>query len=476
MPYRIVRHLQPIETDNIFFRNEQQGNRAVVLTVLVTQGIFLLTLLLNLLGVFSGRALTIAATTGLLVQLIPLAVYAFYGPGKPWMKYVLLSSMVITMAILDAELTYMTALLMAIPVVISIRYFSTKTTFRVAVFTAVAFAVSAIWGATHGILDVNVIDIPQGTTLFIETRLVTALEDMGLSDSMLIRNTLLYRYIPRLFIFVIIAYASIQSAARSHKMILEQQYISRVDAELSMANEIQQSHLPDPRVISSERPDFDIYASMTPAREIGGDYYDFFMVDDDHLCLLIADVSDKGVPAALFMMSSQSLIKAEAMRGSSPSKVLETVNRALCENNPRSMFVTVWLGLLELSTGKLTYVNAGHEYPVIKHPGRAFQLFRDKHGLFVGAMDIVKYREYDLMLEPGSKLFVYTDGLAEAIGEEQEQFGLDRIVATLNKNPDGSPLELLDTMSKEVDSFVHGAEQFDDLTMLCLEYIGPHEN
>ena len=472
MTQRIERHLQIVETNNVFFRNEQQGNRAVVLTIIVTQGIFLLTLLLNLLGVFSGRALTMAAIKGIIFQMFPLAVYAVFGPGKPWMKYVLLISMVLCMAIVDAELTYMTALLMAIPVVISIRYFSAKTTFRVAVFTAIAFAGSAIWGATNGILDVNVIDIPQGSTLFIETRLVTALQEMGLADSMLIRNTLLFRYVPRLFLFVIIAYASIQSAARSHKMIREQQYISRVDAELSMASEIQQSHLPDPLTTFSERTDFDIYATMTPAREIGGDYYDFFMVDDDHLCLLIADVSDKGVPAALFMMSSQSMIKSEAMKGSSPGKVLESVNKQICVNNPKNMFVTVWLGLLELSSGKMKCVNAGHEYPIIKQPGGAFEIFKDKHGLVVGAMDIAKYREYDLSLKPGSKLFVYTDGLAEAIGEEKEQFGLDRVVDVLNRNPDGSPQELLDTVTNEVDVFVHGAEQFDDLTMLCLEYCG----
>ena len=467
-----MRHLQPVETKDIFFKNEQQGNRAVARTIIVTQCIFIVTLLLNLLGVFSGRALTMAAVLGIIFQMIPLTAYMIFGPGKRWMKTVLLGSMVLVMAAIDAQLTYMTALLMAIPTVISIRYFSAKTTSRVAVFTAFAFAASAVWGATHGILDVNIVDIPQGTTLYIEERLVTALEGMGLSDSMLIMNTLLLRYLPRLFLFIIIAYASIHSAARSHRMILEEQHHSRVNAELSTAYEIQQSILPDPVTFLPERTEFDIFASMTPAREIGGDYYDFFMVDDDHLCLLIADVSDKGIPAALFMMSSKGMIKSEAMQGRSPGKVLESVNKLISGNNPKHMFVTVWLGLLELSTGKLTCVNAGHEYPIIKHPGGDFELFKDRHSMFVGGMDIAKYREYELALEPGAKLFVYTDGLAEAIGEEEEQFGTDRIVDVLNKNPKGSPQELLDIVRNEVEDFVQGAEQFDDLTMLCLEYKG----
>ncbi|MBR1408406.1 MAG: serine/threonine-protein phosphatase [Clostridia bacterium] len=464
--------LQPRDTDDIFIFNEQQGNRAVALTIVVTEAVYLVVLLFNLLGLFKGKALTAAIIDGILFQLIPLTIYTLFGPGKPWMKNVLLGSLTLSLAIIDAQLTYKTALLMVIPIVISIRYFSKITTLRVAVFTAVIFALSAIWGAVHGILDVNIIDLPQNFTLFIGHRLVEALEFMGLQRSMLIRNTPLLSYLPKLLLYVIVAYASVQSAARGHQMILEQRRISRVDAELSMAHDIQQSILPDPACAYKDRSEFDIFATMEPAREIGGDYYDFFLVDDDHLCLVIADVSDKGVPAALFMMSSRSMIKSEAMRGCSPKGLLESVNRLLCENNPSKMFVTVWIGILEISTGKLTCANAGHENPFIRAGGGTFRVLRDKHGVMVGVTKKAQYTEYTLELSQGDAVFVYTDGVPEANDAAGKMYGTERLKAVLNQAEKESPEEILRSVRSDVNAFVNSAKQFDDMTMLCLLYRG----
>ena len=246
----------------------------------------------------------------------------------------------------------------------------------------------------------------------------------------------------------------------------------RVKTELSMAADIQNSALPRRFPAFPDRPEFDLYASMDPAKEVGGDFYDFFLVDDDHLALVIADVSDKGVPAALFMMSAKNLISYRAAMGGSPGEILTSVNAQLCKDNDMKMFVTVWLGILELSTGRLTCVNAGHECPILKHPDGPFQLLRDRHGVFMGVMKKATYREYDLELLPGSKLFVYTDGLAEANNQLGEQFGTDRIVQALNRCADGSPMQLLDGVTRAVNGFTAGATQFDDMTMLCLEYRG----
>ena len=212
---------------------------------------------------------------------------------------------------------------------------------------------------------------------------------------------------------------------------------------------------------------------MTPAKEVGGDFYDFFMIDDDHLGLAIGDVSGKGVPAALFMMVSSSLIHHMAVREKSPGKVLQIVNRQICSRNPEEMFVTVWLGTLEISTGKLTAASAGHEYPALKQAGQSFELIKDKHGFVLGGMDGVRYREYELQLEPGAKLFVYTDGVAEATDAEKQLFGTDRMIEALRAGENGTPQEILATVNAAVDRFVCKAPQFDDLTMLCLEYKGP---
>ena len=246
----------------------------------------------------------------------------------------------------------------------------------------------------------------------------------------------------------------------------------RIGAELSLATQIQAAMLPHIVPAFPDRKDFDVIGSMDPAKEVGGDFYDYFLIDDDHLGMVIADVSGKGVPAALFMMASKIILQSVAMLGGSPAQILTKTNEAICSNNEAGMFVTVWIGILELSTGKLTCANAGHEYPVFKRPDGNFELFKDRHGFVIGGMEGAKYKEYEIRLEPGSKLFVYTDGVPEATNASQELFGTDRMVEALNRVKDASPMDVLKNVRKAVDSFVLDAEQFDDLTMLCLEYKG----
>ncbi|MCR5611639.1 MAG: serine/threonine-protein phosphatase [Clostridiales bacterium] len=246
----------------------------------------------------------------------------------------------------------------------------------------------------------------------------------------------------------------------------------RIGTELALATKLQAAFVPSIFPPFPERSEFDIYASMNPAKEVGGDFYDFYLIDDDHLCLLIADVSGKGIPAALFMMVSKIILQSCAMLGRSAAEILTKTNEAICSNNKESMFVTVWLGILEISTGKLTCANAGHEYPALMRRGGSFGLFRDKHGLVIGGMDGLKYKEYELTLSPGDKLFVYTDGVPEATDADNELFGTERMLEALNEEPGACPERILKNVRAAVDGFVSGAEQFDDLTMLCLEYHG----
>ena len=246
----------------------------------------------------------------------------------------------------------------------------------------------------------------------------------------------------------------------------------KMRTELSLAARIQLEALPGTFPAFPDRNEFDIYASMKPAKDVGGDFYDFFLVDDDHLCLVIADVSGKGIPAALFMMVSRTILANIAMMGMSPKEVLEKANEAICANNKEEMFVTVWLGILEISTGKVTAANAGHEYPVLKKPDQDFEILIDKHGFVLGGMEEVKYREYEFDMEPGAKLFLYTDGLPEATDNEQNMFGVELMMDALNESLNLSTKEILDHMKGRVDGFVGSAPQFDDLTMLCIEYFG----
>ena len=249
----------------------------------------------------------------------------------------------------------------------------------------------------------------------------------------------------------------------------------RISTELELAKNIQEDMLPNVFPPFPERKEFDLYAVMDPARAVGGDFYDFFLIDEDHLALVIADVSGKGIPGALFMMSSKLMLQNVTMNGLSPAKALEAVNRQIQLNNREEMFVTVWLGILEISTGRLTAANAGHEYPALMQRGGAFSLYKDKHGFVLGALDGLCYRDYELTLQPGEKLFVYTDGVPEATAADQRLFGIERMLLALNESRERTPREILACVREAVDAFVGEAEQFDDLTMLCLEYRGKED-
>ena len=259
---------------------------------------------------------------------------------------------------------------------------------------------------------------------------------------------------------------------QTEKYESQQKEKHRLDNELMMATRIQAETLPSIFPAFPDRNEFNIYATMNPAKEVGGDFYDFFLIDEKHLGLVIADVSGKGIPAALFMMVSKILIQNCALMGHSPEKVLEIVNQQICSNNPERMFVTVWYGCLNLETGDLQAANAGHEYPILKNANGHFSLVKDKHGLVIGAMKNKKYRQYDLHMEPGSKLFLYTDGVPEATNAQNELFGTDRLVQALRATEDEKPKEILGSVRSAVDEFVKDAPQFDDLTMLCIEFKG----
>ena len=259
-------------------------------------------------------------------------------------------------------------------------------------------------------------------------------------------------------------------AARERRLLALEN--ARIGTELALATRIQTSMLPKDFPPFPERNEFDIYASMTPAKEVGGDLYDFFLIDEDHLCMVIGDVSGKGVPAALFMMLSDSLIRHVAKHNYSPAEILKAVNEDICARNPEEMFVTVWLGILDISTGVLTAANAGHEYPLIKRPGEGFELLKDKHGFVLGGMSGMGYRDYTIQLESGTLLLVYTDGIPEAINAKEEFFGIKRTLDVLNSADDATPAGIVRSVTEAVSAFVGSAPQFDDLTMLCLSYKG----
>ena len=250
----------------------------------------------------------------------------------------------------------------------------------------------------------------------------------------------------------------------------------RISAELDMASKIQASQLPRLFPAFPNRREFSLFASMTPAKEVGGDFYDFFMVGTDHIALVMADVSGKGVPAALLMMVARVLLKSSLQNGKGPAEALESVNNQLCESNDAGFFVTIWVAVLEISTGKGVASNAGHEHPVLRRAGGSYELVIYRHSMPVGTMEGIRFEQHEFQLNPGDSIFVYTDGVAEATNGDDELYGTERMLSALNSEPDAQPEQVLGNVMNDINGFVDGAEQFDDITMLCIRYMGPSVN
>ena len=246
----------------------------------------------------------------------------------------------------------------------------------------------------------------------------------------------------------------------------------RIASELSLATNIQASMVPTNFDDYKAFEAFGLYANMTPAKEVGGDFYDFFLTDSDHIALVMADVSGKGVPAALFMSKAMTAIKTRTLMGGNPAAILADVNNQMCEGNEAELFVTVWLAIIDLKTGKGMAANAGHEHPALRHKGGQFELIKYRHSPAVATMEDMPFKEHEFEVEPGDTIYVYTDGVTEATDASNQLFGEERLVDALNKDPDAKPDDLLKNVVRSINEFVADAPQFDDLTMMAFTYHG----
>ena len=242
----------------------------------------------------------------------------------------------------------------------------------------------------------------------------------------------------------------------------------RIDRELEFARVIQMASLPTEFVFGDN---IDCFAKTVPAKSVGGDFYDIYQLDEKHIAFLIADVSGKGIPAAMFMMRARTGIKSLTQSGYTINEVFVIANSKLCKNNEAELFITAWEGILNLETGEIEYVNAGHNPPLIKHKDGSFEYFKSKKNLVLGAMDDYQYKQGSFFIEPGDTIFLYTDGVTEAEQKDHTQYGEERLLETVNglKNPAAE--ELIDYVFASVNDFADGNEQFDDITMLSLNFV-----
>lgn len=448
-----------------FAENEKQANLYVARCMRVLAAVIAVIWLLNVVGVFivPKTIMAVAGIGGISLMLLPSLLLKLINKNSPRLKLYIMLCCILGITLLSAALPSHAILAWAVPVVLGCHYYSKRFSYGLLAVSVVCMAASLLFGTYFGEWDSN---------------LLKALETDGprtvTGDT--IRRVVLFYILPRSLILCGVTIICSTLADRTRKL-LERQIKDSADkqqiaSELSVATHIQTSMLPRIFPAFPAQKEFDIYAMTNPAKEVGGDFYDFFLVDDDHLAVVVADVSGKGIPAALFMVIAKTLIKDHAQRGTSPDVVFTEVNRLLCEANDEGMFVTAWLGVLELSTGHLSYVNAGHNPPLLRRAGGGYDYLRTRSGFVLAGVEETRYRSCSLELAPGDALFLYTDGVTEATDAEKQLYGEERLATALNSHKDYAPKELLSAVRDDVEAFVGQAPQFDDITVLSLCYYG----
>ncbi|MBR2470529.1 MAG: PP2C family protein-serine/threonine phosphatase [Fibrobacter sp.] len=470
-------------TQALFEENEWKANNLIAGSFGILAFIYLVIAICSITGVFDVPATWGIFFFGLQTALFIAMMFAIRRLNqKKFTKYVGLVALLLAISLYTVIYSYGVELLFAIPIVLSCRYYLKKVTLNVSIVTTIAYIVSKFLSSIYGLPDINMVSFVPGTIITITSTMDAAIADAisQLQGEALHQflvdyniNNFFYCIDSNLVFLLAIIYVCYNTTKRMQTMVLIQADISSkkaaVESELKMGNSIQISMLPH-NFPSSES--VEIFATMDPAKEVGGDFYDFFFIDKTHVGIVVADVSGKGVPAALFMVITKTLIKDQAKLGLSPEKVFTKVNHSLSKSDDEGMFVTAWFGVLDMETGVLNYSNAGHNPPLICIGGKDFQFLRSpKRKLPLAAMDKVEYYQESITLSAGDSIFLYTDGVTEAC-HQKDFYGETRLTEYLNKNRDTDLEGVLHGLKAELDAFADGEPQYDDITMLMMKYKG----
>lgn len=443
--------------------NEEEANRYAANCLAVCAGVGAISWLFNLLGIFiiPEKIMNIGMPVTIMFFLIPTLLCKLIDLKPLWVKYIFIMCGIVGIFILSSAMPKHGVLAWAVPLALSCHYYSRKLTQFTLVASWVFFSASIYVGMYIGERDLNLM-MSEGSIQEVVT-------------TKMIGDASLFFVFPRALILLGISSICTTIAGRTRRLLERQikdsEERQRISTELDVATRIQADMLPCIFPAFPERPEFDIYATMNPAKEVGGDFYDFFMVDETHLAIVIADVSGKGVPAALFMVIGKTLINDHTKSNVDLGKVFSEVNELLCKSNSEGLFITAFEGVLNLVTGEFQFVNAGHEMPFIAKSGGVYEPHKLRAGFVLAGMEGMKYESGSIMLSPGDKIFQYTDGVTEATNASHELYGMERLTDVLVKNTSKSPAQLLPAIKADIDAFVGEAPQFDDITMLCVEYL-----
>ena len=462
---------------NIHLANEITANVMVGTTMMLIFAVMLLCLLLNEVGVFTADKILMrwAIAIAAFVEVPITILNSIYVGTEKWLKVPLMVDLTLVCAILIAVLGHNVTLVMVFPVVVSTRYFDRKYTVNVAIFSALAFAAATVFNGFYGIINLNVLAYPEGASLLVKAgeTLRAAVMESDPDRMDYIRKAILNDFIPRCVVFLSMSVSCRFVADRGRKMIDMQaensKKTSRIETELDLATKIQTSMLPCIFPAFPDHENIQLRAVYHPAKEVGGDFYDYFIIDKTHVGVVIADVSGKGVGAALFMTISKTVLKNQLQLGISPAEALTNANQQLCENNEAGLFVTCWAGVYDIETGVLTFVNAGHNPPVMLRKGQKPEFLKQKSGFVLAGMDGFVYRQQEVSLSVGDEIFFYTDGVTEATNTENQLYGEERLLSCLDTIGENDIASQLEKLKSDIDTFVGDREQFDDITIMGMK-------
>lgn len=467
---------EAVAAGETFRANEITANVMVGTTLLLIFVFMLLCWLLNEIGVFTAdkKTMRIAVLLASFVELPITVLNSIHVGTKPWLKVPLMVDLTLVCAILSAALGHNVTLIMVFPMLVSTRYFDEQYTKNVAISSAVVFAVSCIICGYFGILNLNMVKFPDGAELSVLPggSLREAVLEYGLDRTAYIKSLINHEFIPRIVIFLSMSVTCRYISSRGRHMIDVQaenaKKTARIETELNLATEIQTSMLPCLMPAFPGHENIELRAVYHPAKEVGGDFYDYFIIDKTHVGVVIADVSGKGVGAALFMTISKTVLKNQLQLGISPEEAITNANRQLCENNDAGLFVTCWAGVFNTETGVLTFVNAGHNPPVIMRKGKQPEFIQQRSGFVLAGLDDIRYTQQEIYLAPGDEVFFYTDGVTEATSANNELYGDSRLIDCLKSCSDSDVFQQLTILKNDIDAFVNGIDQFDDITIMAM--------
>lgn len=464
--------------DKIAWDNEIKANKAGAISMLIYAGVLFIALLISLSNKFgySIEFILLSDIPIVCVFLILGIVILALKCNQKWMKYAIIGTFILVMAFLDFCYGVYVGLGMLVPIILTARYGYKKFTIITIIVTGICFLLSGFFGILTTLsMDLNIAEFPAGYVINWDHVFdIESMQQVQMPATLL--NFFYGNIIPKYSLYFFISFICYLTTKSHHEDLARQKREiedrSKTTLELDLARKLQKDMLPSTESMFQDKNEFNVFAIMDPARQVGGDFYDCFLVDDRHLAVVIGDVSGKGVPASLFMVVARTTIKDNALLNQSPSQIFTNVNAALCENNKAGLFVTGWIGILDFLTGKLVYCNAGHNPPVLIRNGQNAELVTNRNGVILAARHTSTYSECEIHLEKGDRLFIYTDGVTEAKDIKNQMYGEQRLLKFLNKNNHLTVSEELTLLRNDIDSFANGEEQFDDITMLILQYNG----